>query len=588
MLFNNKDIFEIIFNNTEDAIFVLEGVNIVKHNRTALEMFGCTPGDFAGKTPFDFSPRLQPDGSASGYLGGTYVSKALGGEPCMFEWVHSRRDGAHFHAEVSLKLLKYEGASLLLASVRDISWVKKNEQASKIIEKRYQQIVDNSPIAIFQRDLDGKFTYCNKAQVKFFDCKTLDEFSENYSNLKAAWECPEQYEALKAQILEQKEVHNHEVKVKLKNDKVKYLAMSAFLNDQEISGFATDITERKLGELALMKSEERFQQVTTLSGHIVYEMDLSDYSIFWGGAVESITGYTHADFARKNYGDWLDMIHPDERHNRNIFFESFIKKEVLFHIEYRFKTLAGNYIWLEDECFIVEEQNGVPARVLGVMKNINQRKILERQVLNSIIKTEQKERLSYSEELHDGLGPILSAIKIYIQWLRMPDAKRPVEDIVADIEKLVEDAIETVRDISFKLSPHVLKNYGMYKALHIYIERIKKTSFIEIVLTISNERRLSEVVETICYRVLCECINNTIKYARASRIDISINIENNILDIDYTDNGVGFDALNKGNINGLGFLSMESRLKSIGGVFSMKSKPGEGVNIAFRIDLSIN
>jgi len=220
------------------------------------------------------------------------------------------------------------------------------------------------------------------------------------------------------------------------------------------------------------------------------------------------------------------------------------------------------------------------------MNDISQRKELEQELLKSVINTEEKERLLFSQELHDGLGPIISAIKMYTDWLSGSEGIPPelLPEIFCDIHQLVSEASETIREISFKLSPHILLNYGLVEALEAYIEKIKLSPKIKFITKFDHFERFNETNETIAYRVICECINNCIKHAKASEIVLKIIQSDGNLLINFNDNGIGFnfsEVLKKHK--GSGLLNMQSRIKSISGDISFNSDNKQGTSIFIKI-----
>ena len=123
-------LYKAVFDHAEDAIFLMEDGVFVRCNWKALSIFGCNnKDDIIGKTPFDFSPDLQPDGVSSKEKGKFFIKKALEGEPQRFEWLHHKLDGEPFFTEVSLNRVDIPGGPpKLLAIVRDISQRKSLER----------------------------------------------------------------------------------------------------------------------------------------------------------------------------------------------------------------------------------------------------------------------------------------------------------------------------------------------------------------------------------------------------------------------------------------------------------------------------
>lgn len=126
---NREERYRTLFENANDAIFILHEGRFIEFNQAAEAMFGYADTEMRGKTPQELSPPLQPDGQSSQGKGQEKIAAALAGRPQFFEWVHCRADGACFDAEVSLNRLQLDEEWVLQAIVRDISERKRAEQA---------------------------------------------------------------------------------------------------------------------------------------------------------------------------------------------------------------------------------------------------------------------------------------------------------------------------------------------------------------------------------------------------------------------------------------------------------------------------
>ena len=104
----------------------------------------------------------------------------------------------------------------------------------------------------------------------------------------------------------------------------------------------------------------------------------------------------------------------------------------------------------------------------------------EKRVINAIINTEENERKRFAKDLHDGLGPILSTVKMSLSALtdRIKDPSGSV--ILNNTNHLVNEAINTIKDISNNLSPHVLSNFGLASAISAFTTKINQTKAVEI------------------------------------------------------------------------------------------------------------
>jgi PAS domain S-box-containing protein len=123
--------YRTVFDNSVDGISVLREDKYIDVNNAYLNMFGLTKEQVIGYTPFDFSPEQQPSGRASQDEGLEYLTKALGGEPQRFEWIHTRSDGTSFDTEVVLTDMVVSGEKGTLSMVRDQTDRKRAEEAAQ-------------------------------------------------------------------------------------------------------------------------------------------------------------------------------------------------------------------------------------------------------------------------------------------------------------------------------------------------------------------------------------------------------------------------------------------------------------------------
>ena len=213
----------------------------------------------------------------------------------------------------------------------------------------------------------------------------------------------------------------------------------------------------------------------------------------------------------------------------------------------------------------------------------------EKRLLNAIIQTEEKERKRFAKDLHDGLGPLLSTVKMSISALLNSVTKPENKNILENTNIVINEAISSIKEISNNLSPHVLTNFGLVSALKNFTHKINdaKAIHIELLSNVENER-FNANIEIILYRTTCELINNTLKHAKAENISINISKHLRTLTIQYIDDGVGFDTekIEQMQKGGMGFQNISSRIKSINGVFIINSVQGEGISALIKVRLS--
>lgn len=197
-------------------------------------------------------------------------------------------------------------------------------------------------------------------------------------------------------------------------------------------------------------------------------------------------------------------------------------------------------------------------------------------VLSAIIQTEEKERQKFAKELHDGLGPILSSVKMAISAINKSHVDSFNEQIIDKTEKSVDNAIVSVKEISNNLSPHILERFGLEKAIKTFTSTIITRDKLQFNFFSNLEgKRYKYNIEVVLYRIIGELITNTLKYANASVIDILLNDYEDKIELIYSDNGVGFD-MKSNTSNGMGLSNINSRVKSLNGDIDLFSKNKQG------------
>ncbi len=232
---------------------------------------------------------------------------------------------------------------------------------------------------------------------------------------------------------------------------------------------------------------------------------------------------------------------------------------------------------------------GFIKRIFNVQDKINNiKKENEAKLFSAIIRTEEEQKQRFSKELHDGLGPLLSSVKMAISSIVKNNENEKDTKILLNTEYLIDESIKTVKEISNNLSPHILVDFGIVKALKSFINKLPENSKINIELYSNfKETRFEYNIETIIYRVLCELITNSLKHADAKNIFIDIILEGNTLNIKYLDDGNGFDYVEYDeNTKGFGITNIKSRIKSVNGGCQIYSKKGEGFNANFVINIA--
>lgn len=343
-----------------------------------------------------------------------------------------------------------------------------------------------------------------------------------------------------------------------------------------IRGSMRDITVRKKMEQLLRTNSRKYALLSEniSDGIFICRKGRVEYA---NRVLSRIFGYQRFELIGKklnqlvlpDYSGELDFLSTiKESHNqiRNLELECSRKDGSVIFVEFLFNYVA---------------KEGV---IYGVAHDNTEKRQLQQKIFKTIVLTEEKERTYFSKELHDGLGPLLSAIKLYMQWSERSKSDESRDEIMHKAEDILEEALKTVKEISNKLSPHLLTDYGLRSALQSFIDKLEEISVFRIEFNCNLSRRLGVEVETVIYRALIECINNTIKHSGAEHITINLIDTGNELQVQYEDDGIGFDPVKTLAVKkGLGLFNLQSRIQNIGGTIRMFSNPGQGVNYQITI-----
>lgn len=212
-----------------------------------------------------------------------------------------------------------------------------------------------------------------------------------------------------------------------------------------------------------------------------------------------------------------------------------------------------------------------------------QRQLLNKRILTAVLRTEEKSRSYFSKELHDGLGPLLSSAKMSLSAIRREDLPADQQEIIGNTTYVIEEAIRSLREISNNLSPQVLNDFGLARGIQNFINRSSSVDEVKIRFTTNlRAERFDTDVEVIMYRIVCELINNSLKHSGCSEINLSLSKSGNLLSLDYSDNGKGFDPEAMTDC-GMGLSNIASRINSLNGTFDIASAKGRGMRAKVQV-----
>lgn len=205
-----------------------------------------------------------------------------------------------------------------------------------------------------------------------------------------------------------------------------------------------------------------------------------------------------------------------------------------------------------------------------------------------IIAAEERERKRIAADLHDGVGQLFSTVRLNLgSLLDRVSFTKPDDEILAEkTVAMVDESCREVRTIAHQMMPNVLLKTGLASAVKDFISKIDAEKLKVTLETSGLNERLDSNTEIVLYRVIQECVNNVIKHAGASRLDIQLDRDATEISVTVEDNGKGFDTTDKEKFEGIGLKNILTRLAYLKGTADFSSSPGKGTLVAIYVPLS--
>jgi two-component system, NarL family, sensor kinase len=203
----------------------------------------------------------------------------------------------------------------------------------------------------------------------------------------------------------------------------------------------------------------------------------------------------------------------------------------------------------------------------------------ERQIiaLNSTLQGEETERSRLARDLHDGLGGLLSGLKLTLMNMKGNSIiTREGLDLYDHALGLLDTSIKELRHVAHNLMPETLFRYGLKQTLSDFCEGVGTTGLKVNFAFYGEEKRYDEKLEIATYRIVQELVNNAMKHAHASEIAVQFISEEGRLSVTVQDNGTGMDLKAGEQSSGKGLANIRSRVASFGGHFDLSSEHGKG------------
>jgi PAS domain S-box-containing protein len=356
-----------------------------------------------------------------------------------------------------------------------------------------------------------------------------------------------------------------------------------------IVGMVADITERKRAEEQLQESEERFRLVATTAPVMVWMSGPDKLCTYFNQPWLTFTGRS----IQQELGDgWAEGVHAgDLKRCLETYTQAFDRREP-FEMEYRLRRNDGEYRWIFDYGVPRFNSDGSFAGYIGSASDMTDQKMAQEaleKVSGQLIEAQERERRRLARELHDDICQRLAMLSLKIEKVTKGAGRGPssLADQLEQIWQQCSNLTVDVQALSHELHPSILDNLGLATAVKSFCREVAEQGGVAVEFVGKNmPDSLPHEVSLALFRVVQEALHNAVRYSGQKHFEVRLQEISGELELEVSDQGVGFDAQNAKNGGGLGLVSMAERIHQVNGTFNIDSQPNVGTRIRARVPLA--
>jgi PAS domain S-box-containing protein len=334
-------------------------------------------------------------------------------------------------------------------------------------------------------------------------------------------------------------------------------------------------------------ARERLEVAVAAGRMGTWEWDVRTQTVTWSTQLEAIHGLAPGTFGG-TFEAYLSDVHPEDRtYVRETIAHSMASGD--HHLEYRIVWPDGSVHWLEASGNVIRDMHGAAVGLRGVCQDITLRKeqeaeraqVFERERVATEARAALEERQRLARELHDSVSQALYGMALGAQTalaaLREDHDLEAAADATEYVHRLAEASIAEMRALIFELRPESLAQEGLVAALERHAAAVRARHALEVDVQLDREPDVPISVKEALYRIAQEALHNTVKHARARRVQLVLHADDAVL-LDVADDGIGFDP-SLAYAGHMGLVSMRERAATIGAILTIDSAPGAGTRL---------
>jgi two-component system sensor histidine kinase UhpB len=358
--------------------------------------------------------------------------------------------------------------------------------------------------------------------------------------------------------------------------------------------------ERNRALTALAASEERFQLAVSGASAGLWDWNLRTGEMYLSPHFREIVGHDEDELPNEMRAHY-EIIHPDDLERVMLALNAHTENRHPYDIEYRVRTRAGDYRWIQSRAQALWDASGKAYRMVGWILDVTDRRRAEealrasREELQRLsaniehIREEEKTRIA--RELHDDLGQLLTAMKIDMgRFERTIESKidESASQALRSIYGLIDQLVASVRRIAADLRPVMLDDLGPIPAIDWFIHEFSARHGITVNAQLDiNEVAFNRDSGTEVFRMVQEALTNIARHSGASEAEIEIAREEPFCVVKIRDNGRGALPDARRKRKSFGLIGMRERAARLGGELDVATAPGEGFSLTVTLPLAV-
>ncbi len=494
------------------------------------------------------------------------------------EYPLKTKSGVTIDGLFSFEIITLHDQPWVLSSIEDITQRKQVEAELKLAHDRLQATLDALPDLLFEVDVDGNIHGFHSQRAERFYLPSTAFLGKSIPSMIPADAAKVVMDSIQ-RALADKVDFGAVYSIDMPNGKHWYELSTSVLGEKKpverLLLLIRDITERKQAEEALYINERLFRAMIENATDAVTLLDASGSIVYESPSSVRITGY---DIKEQMGRNGFEVIHPDDRNRVQAEFVRLAQVPGgTASMEMRTLHKKGHYLNLDCAATNLLDDPTVRAIVIN-FHDITERKKLQEQDRERVA---LEERQHLARDLHDAVSQTLFSASVTAEMLlqqKKTVSQRSLWKNISYFAELVKSALGEMRILLLELRPEGLTHAELPGLLEQLVNAARSRIESEIHLEIRGNSKLPVDVKTAFYRIAQEAINNIIKHANSTNIQIRLENSKSLLQMTIKDNGIGIQEAEAPGPH-LGLNIMRERASETGTKLEISSVPGQGTSI---------